>query len=279
MRNTDPTTAKVRIHLGDLVMTMSSIVYDKEIDGVYYVVREIDGWRNSTASKASVTPRPYGHGSWGGSAYLAERNLELIGDIVAETPEALEDAIEKLNASIPVSEEEPLVVHSFTSGIFHCMVKQTPEAEPIIDWKGQGKTEAEFSIQLVALDPRKLSGDGSGPTKSISTPAGTDNQVVMTNAKRGVLPPHLLTITDSNRPKIKVDGVVGEQWFDIDLRGGAPLIVDYDKKTVTRNGANVFGVMRGDWLDLHDKTNTFRYSALNHGAASTLNVKSYDSMR
>jgi hypothetical protein len=179
-------------------------------------------------------------------------------------------------AAIPLAIDSPLVFHAFGREQ-HVKVRQS--GQPTVNWAGQGKLSALVNIQLVALDPRKLSGDGTKPTKSISTVAGRDGKVIMTNAGYGLLPPHILTITGSNKPRITVDGVVGEHWFDIDLTSGSPLVVDYDKKTITRDGVNMFGVARGDWLDLNDKTNTFNYTAASHGPSSVLKVESYDSSR
>jgi hypothetical protein len=276
---TDPTTAPVRVHVGDAVISGSSIVYDAELTGVFYTYEDnVEGWDDAPSTTSQTTPRVYNHGAWGSPAFLAERNLVINIDVVASTPLELEDAIEKLMNLVPLEGSIPFVMHRW-GRIRHVRVKQG--GKPTVDWSkkiSSNGLEARVSLQLVALDPRKLSGDGTGPTTNASTdPIGGGGSVSITNAGRGVTPPVVISVYDCANPTISLSSGGSMRFNNLTVGFNNPLVIDLDKKSATVGGVSVFGKKTGDWIEPDRKQNTYSFSADAYGGNAYMKVSTYDS--
>lgn len=273
---TDPTIAPLRVHLGaeGLVISGSKMVVDEF--GVAYIFTELKGWDEPPAVVTTIKKRAGAHGSTAGASYQGERNIVIPGYVIvpSQDPAALRAAVDRLFAAIPL-DDELLVVHEYGT-VRHLKVRQggAPTGDRVGRKEGKHRIAA-FNIQLVALDPIRLSGDGTGPTKSLATAPGATGSVTVPTGD-GLVPPITLRFGPCTDPKVSIDGIPGELWYSLTIPDGQELTVNLETKSAKLNGVSVNGSMRGSWLKPARKSNTFTYSAATYGTGG-LTVDTYDS--
>lgn len=144
-------------------------------DGTGYFFKKFTGWDDSPALRFDSVERTGSHGSTATRGYLSERTMVIEGVAYcpAGDPAKLREAVDRLTAQLPLAQDAKLVVAE--PGLTrHIYVRQG--GQPIIDRIGRTNGRgviASFSLQLVALDPRRLSGDGE-PTISKPLPSGSN---------------------------------------------------------------------------------------------------------
>lgn len=147
-------------------------------DGTGYYFKKFTGWDDSPALRFDSLQRTGSHGSTATRGYLSERTMVIEGFVhcPAGDPAKLREAVDRLTAQLPLSQDAKLVVAE--PGLTrHIYVRQG--GQPIIDRIGRTSGRgviATFSLQLVALDPRRLSGDGA-PAISKPLPVGTNTKI------------------------------------------------------------------------------------------------------
>lgn len=144
-------TAGLTVTYGSLVITGT--------DGAgvnWYVFDPIAGWDGSPASTLALTQKPRGAGAFiGNTPQMASRVLVINGSIDAPTNNALQTALDQLVNAVTLGGQTLTVVRGSTSR-YLTVLRQD---EVLIN--EQHATLADFSIQCVAPDPRKL-GDATG---------------------------------------------------------------------------------------------------------------------
>lgn len=271
----DPTTAAFRVHLGagGLVISGSTKVpYD---DGTCYLFNKLTGWDEPPALTQQIQKRANDHGATAGNGYQGERNLVLEGWVIVpgDDPDQLRAAMDRLFGALPLT-EELFVVHEYGL-VRHLYVRQAgqPTGDRIGRKAGKHRV-AKFSIQLVALEPARLSGDGTGPDVHHVTPAGSGGLLTVDTGD-GLVPPHLVTVGPCTNPRIEVGYQASPFWFETTVPAGQTLQIDFKSRSVTLNGVEAGGTMRGSWPELQRHSNAFTFSADTYTADTTFAVDTY----
>lgn len=147
-------------------------------DGTGYFFQKLKGWDDQPALRFESIERIGGHGSTAGRGYLSERTVVVEGFIwcPAGDPVKLREATDALTSQLPLTGDALFVVdeHGFSR---HLKVRQG--GQPIIDRIGRelGRNiVASFSLQLIAMEPRRFSGSGE-PTITKPLPFGSNTSL------------------------------------------------------------------------------------------------------
>lgn len=269
----DPTTAPFRIHMGaeGLVISGSTkVLYE---DGSCYLFHTFSGWDEPPAAEVNVQKKSNAPGATAGPSYQGERNLVIEGLVLVpgDDPDQIRAAVDRLFGALP-TQDEPLIVHEYGL-VRHLYARQggQPTGDRIGRKIGRGRAAA-FSIQLVALEPARLSGDGTAPTEHFETAPGQPGALEV-GIGTGLVPPHTVTIGPSTNPRIGLAG--GDLWYALTVPDGQELVIDFEKKSATLNGEYINTAMRGRWPNLARKSNTFTFTADAIGPAATFAVDTY----
>lgn len=275
---TDPTLAPFRVHMGAEGVVISGSKKIVNADGSSFVFTKLTGWDELPALATDSRKRSGNHGMTAGESYQAERNLVLEGYVIVPGDDRaqLRDAVDNLFAAIPLK-DELFVVHE--NGLTrHLYVRQggQPTGDRIGRKEGAFRI-AKFSIQLIALDPIRLSGDGTGFTEHYSTePGGPDSVTV--GIGNGLVPPHQLTVAGPcSRPQITIGTRPERLIYDVDVPPGMDLVINLDTKTARINHVPVDGLMQGQWLKPERRSNDWNFSADTYGPEAQLFVDTYKS--
>lgn len=238
----NPNIAPVRLHLGTCVMSGSRVVRDA--NGVSITYHTLDGWDSPPAASGSSTASIFRRGSIPGVTTASERNLVIEGHIKAPTQALLRDKIEELLACIPYDTDVPLILWELGTAR-HVLVRHG--GQQIVDRKGTREGSglvSKFNLQLIAHDPIKLSGTGTGPTRLLELPippisgAPVTADISYINAGRGDRAPLtfetngtalVLTLTSNGgKPTNQVltwtGGALGGRVLTIDFESGAVML-------------------------------------------------------
>jgi hypothetical protein len=133
--------------------------------GVKWTMDPLKGW-GSPGSTIAPVQKTRQHGAWAGHAYYFPRHLPLTGIVQARTEAALTDAIARLTVACSLDDTLLTVVEDEVS--HWCMVRRedevlAPKVNPYM---------AVWSIQVIAVDPRKLGTPLTGSTGLPSSSGG-----------------------------------------------------------------------------------------------------------
>lgn len=268
--------------LGDLAL------YGVEPDtGVEWSVQGPDSsdWWNGGGSTVSARQKPRGHGAWAGDAFLPANHYVISGLVSAPSQSAMRDALDRLHAAASLSDTTLTVVEESTTRW------ATVRREDIVLVKNVHPTLARFSVQLLAVDPRKF---GSLLTSSTALPSTTGGlsvpftvpftidavtvtgQVSLSNPGNIAGPVRLridgpvqgpvVTHVSSGRQLVFASSVVlgAGEWIDVDM----------ERREVLANGQssrNGWVTQRG-WSSFEPGENTWAFTAVAHNAAALLTV-------
>lgn len=230
-------------------MAISAVSLDGlSLTSAPYGLLSIAGWGSPAGTLAPVL-KPRQSGAWGGWSYLKPRSVVLTGDAVA-TDDA--DGVALADALIGAASLEERVL-SVTEGDLTRSVPVRRDGDVLIDWRPGSTRIFSWSVQLVALDPRKR---GSALTGSTSLPSSSGGltvpvtvpftisattvtgQVALANPGNTAGPVHLridgpvtapiVTHVSSGRALIFSSSLVlgAGQWIDVDM----------DRREVLENG-------------------------------------------
>jgi hypothetical protein len=141
--------------------------------GVTWVAKPVGGWAGPSSSIA-VVKKPRSHGGWAGDAFLNPRRVAISGSVVAPTEDALADAVDRLNAAASLAGSTLTVIEGALSR--SCTVRRDDE----VLIKQVTGTYAEWSVQLVAPDPRKFA---DALTASTGLPSSSGGLVLSTTPR------------------------------------------------------------------------------------------------
>jgi len=268
-----------------------------DLDGVRWLVKDVEGWDDPASTKGGVTQNPFSDGGWLEPTFLEPPSLVLKARLLARTRAEAIRAKDAFKAAIPVRALAPLVL--VDAGVIkHRMVKQ--EGRPSV--KQVSDHHVEMSVQLVAPDARVLSGDGAtGYTYTaearlpvttgglqvgaLQVGAGTPLQVAantvsgsitLTNAGNAE-PPVKLLITNAVNPSIS-DQTGQRMDLAITVGAGQTLEIDLDRKTVKLNGVNRRNALTGPWLVPAAGT-VLQFNAKTYNAAARMVAQWSDAWR
>lgn len=132
------------VGIGDLVLG------GVDRNGSRWNLRSFEGWTGSPSSTLDLTQRARGNGATGNEPFLTARHMTLGGRVSAPNPAALNASLDDLNAAVTLD--------GFTLAVAETGRVRTAEAQrngEVITTKTNNRV-AEFSIQIVAKDPRKF---------------------------------------------------------------------------------------------------------------------------
>lgn len=151
----------VAVTLGDLDLIAV------EATGVRWVAETVKGW-GSPGSTLTMAQKARGHGAWAGDSFLRPRAVAVEGwmlapdGAVAEAEAAVDRLIER------ASLYETVLSVTTAVGSRWCNVRRDDEV--IVDWLTP--TQARWSFQVAAPDPRKFGGTLTGSSALPSSTGG-----------------------------------------------------------------------------------------------------------
>ena len=145
------------ITLGSLVLTGA------DSSGVLWGTDTLQGW-GSPASTIAPVQKPRQNGAWGGLAYSKARSVVISGQTVAPTRALLSASVDTLASAVDLLGTTLTVVES---GLSRSMTVRR-DGDVALTLKPGADLTYWWSIQLVAVDPRKL---GASLTQATTLPA------------------------------------------------------------------------------------------------------------
>lgn len=262
-----------------------------DLAGARWLVKDVEGWDDPASAKGGVSQNVYADGGWVGPTFLEPSSLVLKARILAPTRRVSVGARDSFKAIIPVRALAPLVL--MDCGVLkHRMVKQEgkPSVRQVSDY------HVDISLQLVAPDPRMLSGDGTaGYTHEAQTalPVSTGGlqlgaalpltlsaamatgSILITNAG-DARPPVKILLTNVTDPVIS-DGET-QMRLGITVGAGQTLEVDLDARTVKLNGVSRRNALAGGWIVPAAGTQ-LTFNAPTHNASARMTARWSDAWR
>lgn len=259
-----------------------------EASGVAWVLNDIQGW-GSPASTVQVVQKPRSSGGWAGPGYLPARSVSLTGTVDAPSTSALSDALDRLSAACTLTDTTLTVNEGGRTRT--CTVRR--QGEVLVTMTSA--LAATWSVQVVALDPRKY---GSAVIQSTALPSvsgGTTWPITYPLTFTGVTNSGTLSIPNAGNITapvvVRIDGPVtgpivthigsGTSLVfssSLTLAAGEFLLVDMEKRSVLANGQTSragYVTSRG-WFGADPGANQYGFNAqtFNAGALMTVTVPS-----
>lgn len=255
-----------------------------EDSGVEWITETVDGWEGSPRSTVSVVQKARAGGAWAGTAYFAARSLAAKGLVTAPTEALLSDAIDRLNSACALEDTLLTVVESGRSR--WCMARR--DGEVIAVTTG---LSAEWSIQLVATDPRKFGTPLSASTRLPASSGGltvpftvpftiaattVSGQVNLNNPGNETGPVILRVDGPCHGPSIThvASGLTLVFSASLVLNAGEWLTIDTEARTVMANDQSSrsgYITSRG-WFGFVPGDNTFAFTATSFDADALLSI-------
>lgn len=170
-----------------------------EAGGVQWVTSSVTGWDDGAGSTLAAQQKPRSHGAWAGAAYNTARHIAAKGWVEAPSEDALTDALDRLKSACTLEDTVFTVVKGSASR--WATVRRSDQV--LTDSQA---LDAEWSIQVVAVDPRKFGAELTASTALPSSTAGltlpytlpytidavtVSGQVSLTNPGNATGPVHL----------------------------------------------------------------------------------------
>jgi len=266
----------------------SQVIHGTDSFGVRWSMQrdQFAGWDDSAGVDGAVVQRSRAAGAWGGTSYDQAAHPSFGGLVFAATPADLLAARDRLKAACSLTDTTLTVDRE---GSVRSM---TVRREDAVLFKPQSPTVAAWSIQLVALDPRKLGAmltastalpSSSGgltvpytiPTYTIASTVVT-GQVALTNAGNVTGPVRLRIDGPVTGPVVTHVGSGLALTFatSLVLGSGEWLEVDMDKRTALANGqSSRAGYITGrGWSGFEPGANVWAFTAQSYSAGALLTV-------
>lgn len=256
-----------------------------ESSGVQWSLDSMPGWG---ASKPTISPvqKPRQLGAWAGLSYSGARHIALSGQVSAPTQDLLTDAIDRLiDASSLDSFTYTVIEGSRTRYV-------TLRREDEVIWQYISDKMASWSVQFVAVDPRKLGTALTGSTLLPLSSGGLTVPFTVPFTIASTIVSGMVSFTNPGNstgsvilridgpcvgPVVTRTGVTGSSLVfasSLVLNAGEWLTVNGDKQTALANDqANraTYITARG-WPTFEPGVNVFSFTATSYSAASLLTV-------
>lgn len=259
-----------------------------EPGGVAWVLNKLDGW-GSPAPTLQVTQKPRSSGGWAGPSYLPARNLALSGTVDAPTTLQLSDAADRLSDACSLDDTTLTVIEAGRTR--YCTVRRAGEVL-VTPLEGSDRA-ASWSIQLVALDPRKLAAPQTASTGLPVTSGGLTvpftvpfaiNSTVVTGqinlANPGTIGGKVQMIINGPvvNPVVNHSSPLGQQSlaFNLTLGAGEFLLIDPDprSRSVLAQGqaSRAQYIASRGWHQFDPGSNTWAFTATGPAPSASLVV-------
>lgn len=254
--------------------------------GVTWYITGLDGW-GSPKSTLNVQQRARSLGGWAGDSFLQPRDIAISGVVDAPTPGLLSDAIDRLSAAVSLEDTTLTVWEAGRART--CTVRRADEVV-VTDWDFDNGT-ATWSIQLVALDPRKygetvtqstgLPSSSGGLTWPVTFPAqwtGVTNSGTVSIANLGnVTAPVVLRIDGPvTGPKVThiASGTALVFSSSLTLGSGEYLLIDMEARSVLANGqaSRAGWVTSRGWFGAEPGPNQYGFGAQTYNSSALMTV-------
>ncbi|TFB96521.1 MULTISPECIES: hypothetical protein [unclassified Cryobacterium] len=256
----------------------------REDSGVEWILEDFKGW-GSPAGSLKPTRKPRQPGAWGGLSYSGERPMTLKGTCIAPTAALASDALDRLIDSVSLDSMLFAVVESGRSR--WCNVRRDGDVLPV--WIGA--TAFTYSVQVVALDPRKLGATLTASTALPSTTGGLTIPYTIPYSINAVQVTGQISLTNvgnvAGPVTARIDGpCVGPIITHLGtgialvfssslvLNAGEWLDLNYEKRQVLANGQssrNGYITSRG-WSAFDPGQNTWSFTAASYTAGAQLTI-------
>ena len=205
--------------------------------GVRWALPSLQGWGGSPASTIDIQQKTRAHGAAAGRAYFTARHLSAEGTVSAPTPEALTDALDRLNDAVDLDDTLLTVYEGGRSR--WAMVRREGAVDPV--WKTP--LFATWGFGLVAVDSRKF---GTELTQSTA----------LASVSGGLVIPYTIpytiesTVVSGQVALINPGNEVGPVTVRIDGPVIGPVITHVASGLAVTFAASLeLGV--GEWIDVH----------------------------
>lgn len=256
----------------------------EEDTGVVWTTNTFDGW-GATAGTLDVVQKPRSAGAWGGESFSTARSVALAGEMIAPDALAASDALDRLNDAASLYETALVVTEGGRER--YMLVRRTDDV--LVSW-----VDAEsfkWSIQMVALDPRKFADELTASTVLPSSSGGlllpatvpfsinavtNSGQVSLDNIGNEAGPVVLRIDGPCTGPVITHVGSGLALVFasSLVLGAGEWLTVDMESRSVMANdqaSRSGYVISRG-WSQFAVGQNTWAFTAAGYSSASRLTV-------
>lgn len=248
--------------------------------GCEWVLESIEGWWNSPPTTGSVEQRAFDHGGWLSPSHLAPRTIEIVGSVNGPWA-AVSEALDRLHLAVPVDSLATLyVAHEPSQRVHTADVRQNGDI--LVE---RYPNDAEFSISLIAPDPRRYDVDSTTvSTRLPTTSGGLSLPVTMPVTIGASVDSGVLSATNegnfATRPTLTVEGPV--EPFTITHKGtgqtlryhesipsGRSLVIDVDKRSALLDGTTPRRVT-GQWFEYAPGLNEVAFMSQTYDAAALL---------
>ena len=271
------------IALGDLLLNRV------DEDGTVWAIESNPGWLGSPGSTAVLTQRARGHGATSSEGFLLPKTLPMTGRIRARTAEGLSLALDRLNQAVSL---EPFnLVVSESGRVRHMVVKRQDEI--LVSTPRGSSLTAEFSLQLVATDPRKFGDLVTATTRLPFSSGGLVRPSTWPRTWTGISGTGQIIINNPGNTQapvwLRIDGPLpagghsvthqGKQQTltfgtAMELEAGGFLTVDMERREVLAQGQSArsgYVTSRG-WFTLDPGDNLISFSSVNYSETASLSV-------
>ena len=259
-----------------------------DADGVLWLIHQdgFDGW-GSPGSTAELTQRARGHGSTSSEGFYRSRVMSISGVFDAPTPELALAAADNLSAAVSLTEFTLSVLQAGT--IRSCTVKRQDDV--IIKWVDA--LTANFSIQIVARDPRKFGDLATATTRLPFSEGGLTFPITFPITFTGTSGTGVLRVNNPGNTQapvwLRIDGPIPAGGWTVThvgkkqsltfatalaLGAGEFVTVDMDRREVLAQGQSArsgYVTSRG-WFSLDPGDNDISFSAQNYSSTASLSV-------
>ena len=264
--------------LGDLDLSAT------EANGVQWILSDLKGW-GASGGTLSPQQKPRSAGAWAGNSYAKARPLVLTGACIAPSAALASDALDRLIDAASLDSTHMDVIEGGRSR--WAMVQRDGDVLP--GWLGD--VAFEYSVQLVALDPRKHGDPLTASTSLPSTSGGltvpftvpfsinattVSGQVSLTNPGNTTgsivlridgpcVGPVITHVASGLRLVFAASLVLGAgEWIDVDLEAHSVLANGQSSRANWITSRQWFGFERGP--------NTLAFTASSYTAGALLTV-------
>lgn len=273
------------VTVGNLILTA------REANGVEWIMDVFDGWGNTKGTLAPVQ-RARGDGATGTASYLEMRTMTLSGWVTATNPADLTDALNRLSTAFSLDSTKMTVTESG----FRRWANVQRTGEIVTTF--HGSIVAEWTVQVVALDPLKYGDAITASTALPSSSGGLTYPIIYPITYTGVSNSGVIHIDNpGNMPApvyLRIDGQIPAGGWSVNHLGQAKdlafasslmlgtgefVTVDMQKREVLAQGQgqatrNGYVTSRG-WFQLNPGPNDIAFSAVAYDPTALLTLTTY----
>jgi hypothetical protein len=272
--------------LYDTSASIGDVVFNADdAGGVGWYLVNLDGWTGSPQGTLAPVQKPRQAGAWSGKSYSKPRTLVLTGAMVAPSKAEARDAMDQLNEAIPLDDQ---ILYVTEAGLQrYITVRRDGDIIP----KWESDCACTFTVQMVALDGRRLAEPLSGATMLPQSSGGlvipytipyaiastvASGAVTLTNPGNDTGPVQLRIDGPCVSPQVAHQGTGATLTFgtSLTLAAGEYLLVDMDKKVALANGQvnRSQYITSRQWSGFDPGPNSWSFSAATFNPSSQLTV-------